>query len=248
MLRSVLYVTFNPTIANPNILSAYMATCTLMAMSFTSEMIQSFGLLTAVREDAFGVRSPVMQIIEWQVTVPFLFYLCIALDIQREELTMKDVLIILLGGWFGIAINVPILIFNHNLVVGWICATLSLVLLNGATMLNLYDADLVLKNLDTSTPETPLEIISVNLAKRRRFCCLYMSIVTKIYPIIYFSRALGALTHDMTFAMFCVLNFLTKICFANVLLEGYMEMNAIELLAKIKKKEDKSEEKENKFE
>jgi len=72
-----------------------------------------------------------------------------------------------------------------------------------------------------------------------------MSIITKIYPIIYFGRALGALTHDMTFAMFCVLNFLTKVCFANVLLEGYMEMNAIELLVKIEEKENKSKEKEN---
>jgi len=133
ILRLVLYVTLNPTIVNPNLLSAYLAACTLM--SFTSEMIQSFGLLTAVREDAFGVRSPIMQMIEWQVTVPFLFYLCIAMDIQREGLTIKDGLIIILGGWLGMIINVPIQIFNHNLVVGWICATLSMVLINGATML-----------------------------------------------------------------------------------------------------------------
>ena len=75
---------------NNNVLSAFISGTLVMTMSFLGEAIQLSGMFTNVCIDAFGVKSPLIEISEWLVTVPMMIYLNITIDFKKQKLDSKD--------------------------------------------------------------------------------------------------------------------------------------------------------------
>jgi hypothetical protein len=99
----MIMLVFSTKYVSSNMFSAYAASFTIMVISFSSEIIMSLGLLSAVRRNVFNVQSPIIQLLEWQVTVPLMFYLNVTLDAQKLALTAED-FVIIIGAFVSIVL------------------------------------------------------------------------------------------------------------------------------------------------
>lgn len=80
---------------NEYIVRAYLSALLVMTVSFITEWIYHLRIFSTVCEDAFGVRSPMIEVSEWIVTVPMMIYMNITLDVKKKEIEHKDKMLVI---------------------------------------------------------------------------------------------------------------------------------------------------------
>lgn len=210
---------FKPTLKNT--FSAYMTAFMIMLISFTSEVIMMTGNFDSVCEDPFGVKSPIIQISEWQITVPLMLYLTLTLDTNKKKLTSRDYTI-LLCGYFGVMCGfLPILLSWQMGVYALIVAACAVPY---ALIMNVVDAYSSYAKTIAIGMASPSEYVAFTISRRRLETSIYLLIICLFFPATFFSRAFGLVGSNFVFAAFAILNFWSKNLFAMFLMEGHLEV------------------------
>jgi len=222
------------------IFSAYISAMFVMSVSFTAECIHHLNIFTTVCEDVFGVRSPLIEVSEWMITVPIMIYMNVTLDVKRKEIGDKEkmlVLIAYLNIFFGF---LPIML---NEVLGTVS-----IMISGACMIYyLYmivmDASrAVAKYHDVDHKSYRIhEYIDYLFSHKRLFTAVMMAVIFPTYPLCYILSACKVCGHDMTSAIFAALNFLAKCCFILALMEDQLDILDPKILRMLFEKKDYGE-------
>lgn len=200
-----------------NTMSAYIVAFAIMIISFSSELIMTSGHFSTVCEDSFGVRSPIIQIAEWQITVPLMIYLTLTLDTKKDKLAAIDYLI-LAATYIGIiAAFVPILC-NRNLSI--LSLGTSVVAIQYSLTMNVRGAYNAMIRDSLVGMESPESYLSHTISVRRLHCAVYLYVICLFFPLVFFSRVFGLISNNLVFSALAILNFISKNLFAIYLMEG----------------------------
>ena len=204
-----------------NTFSAYSIAFTIMSISFMGEVIMMTGNFDSICEDPFGVKSAVIQIAEWQTTVPMMLYLCLSLDTTKSTLGLRDYSI-LLAGYVGVLSGfMPILL-------SWqmgVCALiLSVVLVIYALVMNVVNGYYAYLSSVERGISNPVDYVCFAISRRRLQCSIYLFGICLFFPVTFFSRVFVIIDTPTMFTIFSVLNFISKNLFAILLMEGHLEV------------------------
>ena len=200
--------------------NAMFAVFFIMALSSTSQTISLAGVFPLC-EDIFGFRSPAILWVEWQISVPLLFFLCIALDANKTGLDWQDLFIIV-----NAALSIGgSLVTNFN--IGLWPSVATLVLSNLSMFLsigfNFYSAFVRYKAASSIEGNSPMDFIAARVAYRRLTCSGFMMGFFPLFPLVYFLVIGRAIDPDTGFSCTLVLNFFAKSIFAEIVLDEHLD-------------------------
>jgi signal transduction histidine kinase len=198
--------------------------------------------------DAFGLITPLLQWFEWMISVPLMIYMSLTLDPFKVELSLEDLIILILTEMsifvsfmttWGIGINYSIICIAVG-TVSMICSLHMLVLQSYRThALAVLDSTTSVSNngklsmgsnmIETQVSQnklqsTTVESIYVKLASRKLYSSVYLCAVLPLFPVVFYAGWTDVLQKMDVFAIVIVMNFLAKHCFALVLTDFQLEM------------------------
>jgi class 3 adenylate cyclase len=221
IVRTVLAVIKNPHAINT--ISAYIAAMVVMLINFSGEVLHISGLFSGVCEDSFGVRSPLIEMAEWQVTVPLMVFLSLTLDTKKKSLTFQDWSILCcsyLSIVFGLVVP-PMVSFKIAVVsISMSCLTMFFVLVSIFVLSVRAHAEFCRSDVDATSISQYLGFL---VARKRLNSCIWIVLIFPLFPVVYFSRVCTIIDHDQTTFAFAVLNFVSKSLFIVILMEGHLD-------------------------
>lgn len=173
------------------------------------------------------MKSHIGQWAEWQVSVPFMFYLGITLDCNKTFLSIADyaILVFSWGGIFGVFVTV------WGLQSHWTAFSLLLAILSMGLALGLLYSS-ALESVRIATDDTirqrgnlsPSQFIQLRVAKRKLVAATYLMIVLPIYPIFYFMGVFGIISKDFCSVIMVILNFVGKLMYSVAVMDAQTEL------------------------
>ena len=141
------------------------------------------------------------QWIEWQVSVPMMFYLNIALDDKKKSLTMSDSFIIFCS-WASIA-SCWLLNFNFSSKSSVLLITSSTVFMAIALVVNVYisrSSYMDVKTLiDSSDKKCVLEDQYFRVLRRKYNASTFLLQIFPIFALVYFAGLLKYIDNDSVY-------------------------------------------------
>ena len=175
--------------------------------------------------DHFGFKSPLLQWAEWQISVPFMIYLIITLDITKTELTFLDNVSIVLSFvciLSACSLNWRIITHGHAYILA--LSTITMIICLTYTVLSAYHK--YAKTLKSSAEfgVTLFKNVDSKIAKSRLICALYLATSFFSFPAAYFLAIFNFLSPDFVLILTQYLNFLAKICLSVMVLRAHMSV------------------------
>ena len=205
------------------VISAYLSGLLVMTLSFSTELIHYLGIFTTVCEDVFSVRSPVIEISEWIVTVPLMIYMNVTLNVYKKEISKADKLIItgaILNIFFGF---LPIALPES---LSSIC-----ILLSGICMIYylheiIIDASIALRKFHTYDIKSYdiFDYVEYLFCHKRLVTAIIMAMIFPLFPVTYLLSASKIFDHNITSCCFATLNFGAKCCYVLALMEDQLDI------------------------
>jgi len=211
-------------VKGPNIKSAFVTMFIISLISASSQALQFSRFFTNTCEDVFGVRSPLVQWAEWQVSVPMMFFLNVSLDTTKSSLSYWDFIVIFTsytGIGFTFIINLG---FDFHTSVMFLCAAVLSMFVS--LSLNVYLALVDLRKISSSSATSvSYDIISKEALAARKFSCsVYLAVIFPIFPAVYFAGLANVITKDMSTLITLILNFFAKILFSTFVMDSHLEV------------------------
>jgi len=209
---------------NNNVLSAFISGTLVMTMSFLGEAIQLSGMFTNVCIDAFGVKSPLIEISEWLVTVPMMIYLNITIDFKKQKLDSKDYSVLasaylmIVFGFLPIICNQTLSAISFLISGSFFCYFTFTVLIDSFKAVGEFYKEENIKAEDL------YNYIEFTFAKKRMYTALMIALIFPAFPMTYLLRASGVITSEFSEATFSFLNFASKCCFVLALMEDQLDV------------------------
>jgi hypothetical protein len=175
---------------------------------------------------------------EWQVSVPLMIYLNLTLDTKKSSFSLFD-LSIVASSYFSIFFGF-ILAPMFDFKIASLCiigASFLMIFSVTSTMIQAYTARL--QYFSESVNETDVsEFLGYLVSEKRFSSCLWICLIFPLYPAVYFSRAGNLIDHTTTSILFATLNFVSKCVYILILMEGHLDVldsGTRDLLAQKKK-------------
>ena len=177
-------------------------------------------------KDPFNVKITMMQWIEWQITVPLIFYIMITLDSQKQALVLIDYSII---GFATLCIFFPFISnFGYSLHAASILLVLSCVSMVIAFILLLWQSK---AGYDASVTGTKLvenlsysDMFIMNIAQRKYNCSILMCFMFQLFPLIYFLDYVHIVNSDYKHAALICLSYFAKSFFCTFIVDFHMDL------------------------
>lgn len=198
---------------------------TLLTFQLIGHFATIYGI-DSVCKDPFNVKITLMQWIEWQITVPLIFYILITLDSQKQALYLIDYTII---GCSASCIFFP---FYNNFGVSVDIANINI----GLSFFSLLMAFSLLlwqskASYDASTPGVKLvdnlsyqEIFTRNVALRKYNCTLLMCFLFQIFPFFYFLDRFDLISSEYQNVIITSVSYLVKSLFCTSIVDFHMDL------------------------
>ena len=222
------------------IFSAYISAMFVMSVSFTTECIHHLNIFTTVCEDALGVRSPLIEVSEWMVTVPIMIYMNLTLDVKRKEIGDRDKKLVIaayLNIFFGF---LPIML---NEVMGTVSIMISGVCMIYYLYMIVMDASTAVAKYHSVDHKSYHihEYIDYLFSHKRLLTAVMMAVIFPAFPATYILSACKVCDHNTTSVIFAALNFLAKCCFVLALMEDQLDILDPKILHLLFEKKDYGE-------
>jgi hypothetical protein len=214
---------YNNTGANSKYVLLTLAT--LLTFQLIGHLATILGI-DSVCKDPFNVKITMMQWVEWQITVPLIFYILITLDSQKQALYVIDYSIIALS---GLCIYFP---FSNNFGVSLEIASINI----GLSFLSLLIAFSLLLwqskvGYDASTPGVKLvdnlsyqEIFTRNVALRKLNCTMLMCFLFQTFPFVYFLDRFDIIGSEYQTVAITTFSYLVKSFFCTSIVDFHMDL------------------------
>lgn len=206
--------------------SAHRMNLFICFLSATSGFLQFIDYFETTCEDQYGVQSPVLQWIEWQISVPLMFYLNIILDDRKDSISLNDAFVIFCA-WASIS-SCWALNFSFAPEISVLFISSSTVFMGVSLTLNVYlarETYVSVKSLvDGTEKKCALELAYLNNVRRKYNASIFLLEFFPVFAIIYFAGLLMYIDKETVLILFLFFNFAAKLMFSLYVMDAHHDI------------------------
>lgn len=209
-----------------------------------------FGILERTCIDGYGTPFSPHIWIDWIATVPYCFFLVSMMDLDRNEMSLTDLLV--QGSGTSAVVALFLTMFTENLLLIntlFIFANFAMTFALGYQQFDSYVSFKTSCDNYERSVEQDLEdhVCShlrylVTIAQSKLNCATFLSISFSLFPVAYYLRLIGIIDDDIWHISIVLLNYLSKCLFAILTTDCHIEMldSSRVLLMEEKKRSEES--------